>query len=129
MRYQPSVVVVLGAQPSGVRCVPGVLSTKPTNGDRPGSITNNLLESAPLGFFRTARLDPRPDALWTSGVFRGDRGASLRQAGEESRWTTGGIESLPCVSEVGPARRSPTVLAGDQLIQRDELAPVVAAHG
>ena len=54
---------------------------------------------------------------------------TLRQAGEEARSTTRGIEPLPSLSEVGPARRSPVVLAGDQLLQGVELAPVAAADG
>ena len=60
---------------------------------------------------------------------RGGRAVTLRQAAEEFRSTAGGIEPLPRVSEVGPACRSPAVLAGDQLIQCGELAPVAAAHG
>ena len=62
------------------------------------------------------------------GAFRGDRGPTLCQASEDSRSTTGGIEPLPRPSEVGPAHRSPTVLAADQLAQCDELTSVAAAH-
>ena len=60
---------------------------------------------------------------------RGGRAVTLRQAAEEFRSTTRGIEPFPCVSEVGPARSGPAFLAGDQLVQCVELAPVAAAHG
>ena len=64
----------------------------------------------------------------TLGAFRGDRGPTLCQASEDSRSTTSGIKPLPRPSEVGPAHRSPTVQAADQLAQCDELASVAAAH-